>query len=412
MDQQSRLLEQAIETAVIYSIACGVGCKVVDRTGNSYGDDKNAICSLVFEQEGDPKECRRSNLYGGYQAEQLGDYYVYFCPVGLANWAVPVLSKGVAEYYLIGGPVLLHEVDSLFMENIYRQNPALREKEEQVKAALSRIPVVTPTRVRYLAKLLMRLSKDLMRAELPALAARKEYHELGAGIAETIHEQKAHGGKGAQAFELEKDLIFCVKTGDQLGARKILNEILGIIYFEDTNFKVKKSRIIALTALLSRAAIEAGADLETIFGIENSYLNEIQGMNDLMELSWSLVPVLERFIECTFGSKSLKNRDLMHKAVNFIRTHYREDLVLEDAAREVGLHPTYFSKLFKEEMGISFTDYLSKVRVEAAKILMKSHHSLAEISQMVGFNDQSYFSKVFKKYTGESPHRWRTKMLA
>ena len=86
--------------------------------------------------------------------------------------------------------------------------------------------------------------------------------------------------------------------------------------------------------------------------------------------------------------------------------------MLEDAAREVGLHPTYFSKLFKEEMGISFTDYLSKVRVEAAKLLMRSDYSLAEISQMVGFNDQSYFTKVFKKHTGESPHRWRTQMLA
>ena len=145
----------------------------------------------------------------------LGITTVYFCPVGLANWAVPVLHKGVAEYYLIGGPVLLHEVDSLFMESLYRQNPALREREDEVREALRGIPVVTPTRVRYLAKLLMRLSKELMIPELPALAARKEYHELGAGIAETIHEQKARGAKGAQAFELEKDLIFAVKTGDR-----------------------------------------------------------------------------------------------------------------------------------------------------------------------------------------------------
>ncbi|MGI6148041.1 MAG: PocR ligand-binding domain-containing protein [Limnochordia bacterium] len=412
MERQDGLFERAMETAVVYSIACGVNCKVVDRAGKSYGEEKHSLCSLVFGSNGEAKECRRSDLYGGYQAEQLGDYYVYFCPAGLANWAVPVLNKGVAEYYLIGGPVLLHEVDSLFVDGLYRRNPSLRTRDHEVREALRQIPVVSPTRVRYLAKLLMRLSKDLMQAELPTLSARREYHELGAGIAETIHEQKANGGKGAHAFELEKDLIFCVKTGDQLGARRILNEILGIIYFEDTSFKVKKSRIIALTALLSRAAIEAGADLDLIFGIENSYLDEIQGMTDLMELSWSLVPVLERFIESTFGSKSLKNRDLMYKAVSFIRTHYREDLVLEDAAREVGLHPTYFSKLFKEEMGISFTDYLSKVRVEAAKLLMRSDYSLAEISQMVGFNDQSYFTKVFKKHTGESPHRWRTQMLA
>ena len=77
-----------------------------------------------------------------------------------------------------------------------------------------------------------------------------------------------------------------------------------------------------------------------------------------------------------------------------------------------GAASTYFSKLFKRKWVSRLRTTLSKVRVEAAKLLMRSDYSLAEISQMVGFNDQSYFTKVFKKHTGESPHRWRTQMLA
>ena len=63
-------------------------------------------------------------------------------------------------------------------------------------------------------------------------------------------------------------------------------------------------------------------------------------------------------------------------------------------------------------MGMAFTDYLNRVRIEAAKLLMQEDLSLAEISLRVGFNDQSYFSKVFRKFEGLSPLKWRRKTYA
>ena len=63
-------------------------------------------------------------------------------------------------------------------------------------------------------------------------------------------------------------------------------------------------------------------------------------------------------------------------------------------------------------MAMSYTDYLNRVRIESAKLLMKEDLTLAEISQRAGFNDQSYFSKVFRKLEGQSPLKWRTKHYA
>ena len=408
------LTERTVRMAEIYGVACGAGCKVVQKTGepiaafgNAAGDSFCRIISGPTEGK-EADQCRHSYLYGGYQAEKLGEYYIYFCPSGLCNWAVPILEHGVASYYLIGGPVLLHEIDDLLMSDIYRQNPHLRSHENQVRQALSIVPVVDPTRVRYLAEILFRLAQSLMRQDLGVLQERQQFSALGAGIAEVIHDKKAEPATAdTYVFTLERDLIFAVQTGNQEQARKILNEILGALYFEETSFKVKKSRFIALTAVLARAAIAAGADLEVIFGLENSYMNQIQDVNDLMELSRLLVPVLERFIACTFELRNVKNRDLLYRAISFIRHNYHGEITLQDVAGDVSLTPTYFSKLFGEEMGISFTEYLNRVRIEAAKLLMTEDLSLAEISQRVGFNDQSYFSKVFRKLEGQSPLRWR-----
>ncbi len=411
------LAELTIETAEIYAVACNVGCKVVSKTGQplaAFGGHHGAsFCRLVSGEDGAPDKCRQSYLYGGYQAEKLGEYYIYFCPSTLANWTVPILEHGVAEYYLVGGPVLLHEIDDLLLHDIYRHNPKLLSQKEKVRQALTDVPVVDPTRVRYLADILFRLAQGLMADDLDVLAERQKFSALGAGVAEVIHEKKSDStASDHYVFALEKDLIFSVQTGDQQGARKILNQILGALYFDSTSFKVKKSRLVALTAVLARAAIEAGADLEVIFGLENSYLTQIQDVSDLMELSRLLVPVLDRFIACTFELGNVKNRDLIYRAISFIRQNYQREITLQDVSEHVGLTSTYFSKLFGEEMGMSYTDYLNRVRIESAKLLMKEDLTLAEVSQRVGFNDQSYFSKVFRKLEGQSPLKWRTKHYA
>jgi YesN/AraC family two-component response regulator len=94
--------------------------------------------------------------------------------------------------------------------------------------------------------------------------------------------------------------------------------------------------------------------------------------------------------------------------MNFIRNNFNKGIALEDVSNEVGLNASYFSKLFKNETGESYTDYLNRVRVEGSKqLLSQSNFSLVDIAQLVGFNDQSYFTKMFKKVEGVSPGKFR-----
>ena len=77
-------------------------------------------------------------------------------------------------------------------------------------------------------------------------------------------------------------------------------------------------------------------------------------------------------------------------------------------ARRVYLSPAYFSRVFKEETGEAFTAYLNRVRIDRSKELLR-HKSirLTDIALLVGFEDQSYYSKLFKKLEGISPLRFR-----
>ncbi len=163
-----------------------------------------------------------------------------------------------------------------------------------------------------------------------------------------------------------------------------------------------------LLVLISRAAVEGGADEEHIFSLNSSYFEEINCIKTLDELCLWLVEVMNRLINYVFRFNDVKHVDIIRKSVDYIRRNYAKKITLEDVASIVYLSPSYFSKVFKDEMELNFNAYLNKIRIEKSKqLLMNDSIKLADVSGLVGFEDQSYFSKVFKKLVGQTPGKFR-----
>lgn len=102
---------------------------------------------------------------------------------------------------------------------------------------------------------------------------------------------------------------------------------------------------------------------------------------------------------------------LISRARDFIDRNQAEDLSLEAVAKAVNTSTFYFCKMFKRATGLTFTEYLSRVRVEKAKsLLLNPHIRISEVAFEVGFQSLSQFNRVFKKITGQSPSQYRTKM--
>jgi AraC-like DNA-binding protein len=98
----------------------------------------------------------------------------------------------------------------------------------------------------------------------------------------------------------------------------------------------------------------------------------------------------------------------LKESVSFIRAHYADPLTLEDAAAACAMSKFYYSRLFKSALGCSFKEYLNRVRIEAAKDLLRQDKlNISEACYAVGFNDLSYFSRVFKRLEKQSPSDYR-----
>jgi YesN/AraC family two-component response regulator len=131
-------------------------------------------------------------------------------------------------------------------------------------------------------------------------------------------------------------------------------------------------------------------------------------MRSIDDIAHWLSKIMVRFTDLVFTLKDVKHADVMQKALKYINARYAEEITLDEVAGSVFLSPTYFSKLFSEEMGCRFTAYLNKVRIEKSKLLLKGTDiPLVDVAGLVGYEDQSYFTKVFKRVTGLSPGKYR-----
>jgi YesN/AraC family two-component response regulator len=102
---------------------------------------------------------------------------------------------------------------------------------------------------------------------------------------------------------------------------------------------------------------------------------------------------------------------MIRRAKGYIAGHYRDPVGLDEIARTMHVSTFYFCKMFKKATGLTFTDYLGRIRVEKAKnLLLNPHLRVSEIAYTVGFQSLTHFNRMFRKLTGESPTDFREKL--
>ncbi|TYR74486.1 response regulator [Rossellomorea vietnamensis] len=161
---------------------------------------------------------------------------------------------------------------------------------------------------------------------------------------------------------------------------------------------------------------EAGNILKTIFmkKIDPPVLMEkiaiIEASDTLEEVRKSTLEGLKACAQLLVNGENKPHMDneLLDKALHYIHAHYTDELTLQNVADHIHISRNYFSILFKRLMDQNFIDYVIELRVKKAKALLRQTSlKVYEVAANAGFNDVKYFSKLFKKVTGQSPGDYR-----
>lgn len=342
--------------------------------------------------------CQRINthLYGVNESYRWNGQSFYYCPLGLTFVASPVCDdRGAMAGGIVLGPVILGAKEDTLAE---LAEPALAD-------AVRALPSWEPGMVTHLAAVLCGSA---------ALAAGLPQGRMRAAVYEQEHLLDAldtHAASVGEDYpiEYEKRLQRMIVQGDRPGAQALLNDLLGYVFCaNDFQLAPIRARVLELVIVLSRATIDAGADMREIFLYNAAYMREIERFDSLEDMSVWLTGVLHRFIQYSFDFPQVKHSDVVYKAIQYLRDHYDQKVSLDDVARHVYLSRAYLSSLFKDETGQSLFGYLTQIRVEKSRQMLEAGRlSLSEIALRCGFEDQSYFSKVFKRIAGMTPKKYR-----
>lgn len=144
------------------------------------------------------------------------------------------------------------------------------------------------------------------------------------------------------------------------------------------------------------------------FRSRQDYLPSLLGLHNMEEIRTWFVDKMGSACRNVAVKKEERSVSVIERARKFIDSHYNKDISLDDVSREVDISPYYFSKLFKEETGRNFVEYLTEIRMNRAKeLLMSSDMSMKEICSEIGYADPNYFSRTFKKNTGLTPTEYK-----
>ncbi|GEM_PF-323799 len=202
---------------------------------------------------------------------------------------------------------------------------------------------------------------------------------------------------------MQKYRLLIEVIGD--GDFEALDNLTDNIFFEFRKLPLGqvKQLIVDMFAMLSNKYMKMGSDLWQDMNEIVNY-QEILDIDNKGELKSVCKARLQAIIEIPARKHNDVSRSVVEQAIDFMKTHYDEDISLDSMAERYFLNPTYFSRLFKQYTGNTFTDYLIELRMERAKDLIEAgKYKMYEVSRMVGYRSEKYFYRVFKQYTGRSP---------
>ena len=406
-----------------FTKATGLTANIVDTQGRSIFSKKDAqkncrFCLLIWQMQRKKgiQRCRGAYARAGKQAAIFGEPYIFRCPSGLIEWAAPIIIDNKHLGSIICGQVLMWEPEEFFWIELKDMNKVLTDDFRLLFNAAKELKVISGEKVQGAADLLHVTANYIMKAGWENLRHQKEIATQQSLLNEEIQNRKSLEKKLSTqslnlhySLEKERELISKIKLGDLDNAKKVFRVLLADIFIIGAaKLPIIKARVLELGVILSRASVDAGADLNQALAINTEFLQDVSRFNSIEEIDLAAVKALEHYFKAVQKNDMIKNRLVIQEIKKFIRDNHDQSLTLDEISASVYLSPHYASRIFKENQNITIMDYVMKVKLEKAKKLLRNpRYQIDEIAEKLGYNDASYFSKVFRRKEGMSPTQFR-----
>lgn len=212
-------------------------------------------------------------------------------------------------------------------------------------------------------------------------------------------------------YENEKQLLSYVRQGnfDKLKKYLLSTHFKNDYLIGDSQLRNQKNIAIVSITLVTRAAIEGGLDVTTAFNMSDLYIRQIEQLKNINDINNAMITCVLEFTERVGGTQLPDGvTPLIGECCRYVRRNLHTAITTKSIAHSLHVSTAYLSTLFSKEMHMTLNYYIHYLKIEEAKwLLTKTKRDIIDIALYLCYTSQSYFQKVFKKYTGLTPLVYR-----
>lgn len=314
------------------------------------------------------------------------------------------------NYYgaILLGPVLTEQPSERIINEILKRNNLPLSKRSVVENAIKKITVINNARNYYICKLLNSVLSATPLVEQDNFGINLKSEDLNDDYVLENTTEVANYNYGLERLFMSK-----VSSGDVETVKNLFKDQIKTLYFTNLgseSLRPVKNNGIVFSTLLARAAITGGVEPDVALSQADLFTKKIEDIYRYNELINVIEQMALHFTDLVLQTSEVNHVSVVKKVSKYIHSHLSEQIRLNDVAEYVDLSPNYFSSLFKREMGIAFADYVNEIRIKESQFLLETtDYSIVDIAVAVGFNNQNYFTTIFRKHTGTTPKQFRMK---
>jgi two-component system response regulator YesN len=210
-------------------------------------------------------------------------------------------------------------------------------------------------------------------------------------------------------IEDEKNINMYLQSRNYERISGYLSKIFDNIVKLKASHKSVQMVCVELISIVNKTAKLYGLKTSDIYMNDENPYDKIKKYDNIMDIKEWLTGVYKNLINLmdTYGIDNSYS-EYTKKTIEFVNKNYKKDISLSDAAEHIGVSSSYLSKIFKEDYGKGFVEFLNMIRIRNAKALLENDMiSLKDIANEVGFNNYHYFFRVFKNIVGVTPVKYR-----
>ncbi|SFB14323.1 two-component system, response regulator YesN [Cohnella sp. OV330] len=383
-----------------------------------------------------------SGKYAEWEIEQRSRELMIDLPGG-AGWAVSVADPdpltapnprfspedmtllqismlGIAKEFLANVPCHIFSDDEGATVIVFRDASDERERRRSVGDFTAHVHLHT-TRLLSVFKEYMKTSAsagigrvadkrtNVSRSYLEAGQALKERVVHGHDIVVPYRDEPAASPAGAADVQLEKVLAHALESGQRETATALIDEWLEAHVDRAHTSEEVYENVLLLASLIVRVVHFQGWPLQEAMGRHLAFFQQLRALTTKEQTRQWLYGTVDHICAYVNDRKSKSRHELIEKMIGMVEADIGQDIGLHEVAGKLYINASYLSRLFKQQMGQSFTAYVVERKMKLAMQWLSDGMKVSDTANMLGYRDFSYFAKVFRKTWGVTPAEVKNK---